>query len=463
MKSMRFIKNIAFYFMGTFATKILQFFFIPLYTKYILTSDFGYYSLTLSLIALVVPLLYQSIWEGVLRFAIENEGDERKVMSTTTVYCFGMTFIYIILFLCLSSMFKIQYGVVILIMGISQMGVSYWQYCARALKKNQIYALSTVVNSAITIALNLILIIVFKWGVLALFVANSAGCIAMIIILEINLKLFQGVKIAEFDIKLLKSIIMYSFPLCVNAISWWLISSCNNLVISYRIGVGANGIYAIASRFGSIMTLVTSVVTMAWLEEAFRTYGDKDSDEYFNKVFDILIRVMLSGVLLLVPVTYVFYHFFVVGDYKAGVILTPIIYLSAAYSALAGHLGSAFLARKESDMIFRTSLISGVVSSVGAFVVAKPFGLMGVVISSLVGYTLMGIVRIPMLKNRMKLQINFVVLIGMTLLCFLIMAVCNINAESFFYQVAVFLVAAVIAVFVNRRLLSSMLILMKNR
>ena len=459
MRTRRLIKNMGFYFLGTFSTKILQFLFIPLYTTYIITSDFGYYNLTISVISLAIPLLYQSIWEGILRFTIEDEDNKYKILSTTNIYCAGASIIYSVAFIILSNLIDVQYGILILIMGLSHMGVSYWQFSARALKENKIFAISTVVNSAITIILNLFLIIVLKWGLLALFIANTAGNISMILIIENRIKLFSRTKKEQFDSGLLKSILKYSLPLSINALSWWLITSSNNLVISNRIGIAENGIYAMASRFGSIMTLITSVINMAWLEEAFRTYGDSDKDQYFNRVLNILTRLVLSGVVVLIPITYIFYNFFVFGDYYEGVYLTPIIYLSAAYSTLASHLGSGFLARKESDLIFKTTLIGGIFSSVGGFVFAKSYGVIAVVITSLLGYLIMYFIRVPILSKRMDLKINYPVLIGLTLINMLIMYISSIKPRDVIYQVFVIIIAVLIIIIINRK---ELLTIMKN-
>lgn len=449
MRSSRFLKNIVFYFMGTFSTKLIQFLFIPLYTAYIVTSDFGYFNLTISIISLVIPLLYQSIWEGILRFAIEDENNKKRVLATTNIYCLGITILYSVIFIVVSKLLNIQYGILILILGLSQMGVAYWQFSARALKENKIYALSTVVNSIITVSLNLFLIIVLEWGLLALFVANTFGNLSMIIVIESKIKLIKNTSKVDFSLNLLKSILKYSLPLSINALSWWLITSSNNLVISSRIGIGENGIYSMASRFGSIMTLITSVINMAWLEESFRTYNDTDKDQYFNSVLNLLTRIVLSGVALLIPLTFIFYNYFVFGDYYKGVYLTPIVYLSAAYSTLAAHLGSRFLARKESDIIFKTTFIGGVVSAFGGYILAKSFGVIAVVITSLIGFMIMYIIRIPILKKRMQLEINYISLIGLTCLNVLVMVVSSLYPVSIAIQLIIFVITSIFIFIIN--------------
>lgn len=457
MKTKRLIKNIGLYFLGTFATKILQFLFIPVYTKYINTHDFGYYSLTLSLISLIVPILYQSIWEGILRFVIVEEKDKHKILTTTNYYCIGVTVIYGFIFYLVSTTFEIQYGFLIFVMGISHMGVSYWQFSARALKKNKIYAVSSVVNTGITIAMNFFFIVGLHWQLLGLFVANTIGNLAMILVLEMNLKLLTRLKVKEFDRKLLKSIIIYSLPLSINAVSWWLVGSCNNVIITYKLGSAQNGIYSVAKRLGSIISLLTSVINKAWLEESFRIYNDSDKDEYFNTVFDILSRFLLSGVLLLIPVTYTFYYYFVYGDYKAGVILTPIIYLNAVFTALASYLGSRFLADKESDVIFKTTLLGGIISATGSYIFVDVFGLIGVAIASLIGTLVMFFIRIPLLKKRMKLKIDCIVILGITLLCFCFMFISSYNAESLIFQIGVLVFALVLVFLINKKLITSLI------
>ena len=52
----RFLNNIGFYFLGTFSTKILQFLFIPLYSKFIVPEEMGFFILVISVVALSLPL-----------------------------------------------------------------------------------------------------------------------------------------------------------------------------------------------------------------------------------------------------------------------------------------------------------------------------------------------------------------------------------------------------------------------
>ena len=330
---------------------------------------------------------------------------------------------------------------------------SIWQFSARSLNNNRIYSLSIIADTVIMISINVILISILKYGVMSLFIAYIAGKIVMIIMIESKINLVTGAKKSDFDIGLLKAIIKYSFPLCINAVSWWLISSSNSLIISYHLGVEENGIYSLANQFGAFMTLFTTVINMAWLEESYRVHGNKGSDEYFNRILDLLVRFILSGVAILIPLTYIFYQLFVFGEYKLGVVLTPIIYLNAALSAIVTHLGSGFLAKKESKVIFQTTLIGGIISVSTAFVVADTYGLVGIVAASLIGTISMFIIRVPLLKKRMNLKIKYNTIICFLILCISLMLVCNIYEESFNHQIFIALATLALLVVINKELI----------
>ncbi|MBB6638162.1 lipopolysaccharide biosynthesis protein [Cohnella thailandensis] len=450
MKIDRLVENIKIYFFGTFSTKLIQFLFIPLYTKYIDSFELGYFNLILSVVWFAVPLLYQTIWEGILRFVIEKSENEERIFTSTNLYCFGLSILYGLVFLLISLLMEINYGFSIFLMALTQMGVSYWQFSARALKNSKAYSFGLVANTVITVALNFILIMIFKLGLPALFISNIAGSLAMIIVMEMKLRLFANFRISKFDISLLKQLIKYSFPLSINTISWWLINSGGSIIIVNQIGIEENGIYSISSRFGMIMTLITSVVNMAWQEESFRIHGEKGADNYFNRVFDFLVRSVFSGIAVLIPVTFIFYRWFVYGEYSTGLLLTPIIYLSTAFSTFSSHLGSGFLARKESNVIFYSTLVAGIISVGGAAVLAPILGLMGVVVSSLIGTVCMFLIRALMLKKRMVLELKYINTIGLSLFCICVMFVCSLNSVSVIYQMIILIIVVAVLFFANR-------------
>ncbi len=458
----RFVSNMGFYALGTFATKLLQFLFVPIYSKFIDPSDMGTYNVILATVAFAIPLLFQSIWEGSFRFTIEQGDDGRKVLATSSRYCMMLSALYTVSFLIVSYALNLQYGLFILLYALGQVGTSYWQFAARALKANKAYAMSTVINSSIAIVLNLILILVFRMGITALFVANIAGAFVMVLFLETRLHLLADISRYPFNKELLLQIIKYSIPLAINLISWWLMSSCNSIIISSTLGTAQNGIYAIALKFGTILSIVTTIITLAWQEEAFRNYGEKDQDVYFNKVLNILVKGLLGSTLFIIPITYILYKYFVFGEYREGVILVGFIYLSAVYNALSCHLGSAFLARKESGIMFYTTLSGGIINVLVAMLLVQYVGIIGAVIGTLLGNMFNFYIRIPLLYKRISLTINYHSLISLTILCLAVTYVCIVCKTNITQLMIISLFTLLLGLSVNKQLLATIINKLRN-
>ena len=442
-----------FYALGTFATRLLQFLFVPIYSKFIDPVDMGTFNVVLATVSFALPLLFQSIWEGTFRFTIEQGDEGRAVLATSSKYCLSLTALYSVSFLLVSFYLNLQYGLYILFYALGQVGTSYWQFAARALKQNKAYAASTVLNSSVAIVVNLILILLFHMGIEALFLASIIGSFVMVSYLEIKLHLFADINKYPFNRFLLFNIVKYSIPLAINMISWWLMSSCNSIIITSSIGAGQNGIYAIAMKFGTILSIVTTIITLAWQEEAFRSYGEKDQDAYFNKVLEILTKGLLGATMLIIPISYILYHYFVFGEYKEGVVLTGLVFLSAVYNALACHLGSAFLARKESSIMFYTTLSGGVINVIISSILVVKIGIMGAAIGTLVGNMFNFFIRIPILNKKMTLTIDYSTIMFLTTLCLAIGYICSIYRQNLYMLLFFIIISSLIAICVNRQLL----------
>lgn len=450
----RFVSNLGFYSLGTFATKLLQFIFVPIYSAFIDPADLGVYNVTIATAAFLIPLLFQSVWEGSFRFTIEKGDEGREVLSTCSKYCIGLCLVYSVVFVIVSSVLTLQYGLYILLYALGQVGMSYWQFAARALKENKAYALSSIVNSAVSIVVNLVLILIFKMGIKALFIATICGAFSMTVLLELRLHLLRDIGKYPFNRIMLIQIIKYSLPLAINMISWWMMGSCNNIIVTKFLGASQNGIFAMALKFGTLLSVVTSIITLAWQEEAFRTYGDSDQDVYFNKVLDVLIKGLLSAVVVLIPLTYVIYNYLVFREYKQGVILVAFIYLSAVFNALSCHLGSAFLARKESNIMFYTTLSGGLLCVLLSVPLVNMVGIIGASIASLCGNIFNFVVRIPLLKKRIALKVDYISLVLIFVICIFVAYISSLAPKNMFFQIIIFLLSIIVFVVCNKPLIN---------
>lgn len=78
-------KNTAIFVIGNFATKLISFFLVPLYTNALTTEQYGAADLVTTVCTVLGPVLILNISEGVMRFALDKDADHAKIMSVGLV------------------------------------------------------------------------------------------------------------------------------------------------------------------------------------------------------------------------------------------------------------------------------------------------------------------------------------------------------------------------------------------
>ena len=77
----KLIKNTALITVGNFASKLLTFFLLPLYTAILTTAEYGVADLMTTTVNLITPFFTLIISEAVMRFALDKECDKKQVLS----------------------------------------------------------------------------------------------------------------------------------------------------------------------------------------------------------------------------------------------------------------------------------------------------------------------------------------------------------------------------------------------
>ncbi|NLW41463.1 MAG: oligosaccharide flippase family protein [Tissierellia bacterium] len=454
MSNSRFSKNLMLYFIGIVTTKAVPYLLIPLYTRYIPEDKYGYFDYTMTYILLLVPLLYQSIWEAVLRFAIEEKdiNNKRKIINIAIVYSLGCTILFLGVFYLIDSLYFVKYSSYIILLGIFQALGSIWQFSARALEQNLLYVKAGIYAAILNIFSNILLIVVFKLDIESLYIANIINYLILVIVIESKIKLLR-ISIKKFDIKILKSMLKYSFPLALNQVSWWLLGTINRTIISNKLGFEANGIYGIAYKISTVITLITSVYNMAWQEEAFHIHNDKDKEEKSSESLNLLIRLLLSGNIILVPIIGAFYKLFIHGNYIKGIKIIPIMLLAASINPIAIQFGHVFLANKKSNYLFNTTLIGASINVLFVFLLINQIELYAAAIGTLLGAIANLFIRNIVSKKFINLRIQFNKNIILLLYYIVVLFVYYFAPNKF--NILTLFVGLLFTIYINRQLIQN--------
>lgn len=446
-------KNTALYLAGSFASKLLGFLLLPLYTHYLSPYHYGYYDLIYTTLILMLPLVTLGINEGIYRFLLDARSpDEQSDVITATLTSTGRNlFVFAIITIVAVNIFEIEYAYLVLLVLVSSIISDTWQQIARGLKYNTMYSISGVIYTVFLFTFNIVLIAFLQMKIEGLLYSSIAAGLATFCYIEWNLKILRSLKITG-NIKLMRnSLIRFSVPLMPNAMNWWLINLCSRYLIAFYIGTAANGIYAVANKFPSIMILLNTIFNLAWQESAVTEYSSEDKDVFYTNMFNSYMKAQLSAMLILIPATKILMKYMVEQSYYIAWTYTPLLFVCTVFTSFSTFYATGYLVSKETIGSFTTSLICITVNLVLSVVLIPVFGLHGAAFSSTFAFFVMWLLRYKEIKKYLTIKIDFKYFFLLSFLVAIFIMLLFVDSEALDY--ALIAIGIMISIVVNLKIL----------
>lgn len=407
-KTLDFIKTSGIYFAGNVLTKMLAFLLLPLYTTKLDPSAFGYYNLTINILMVAIPFFCLEIWSAILRFMLnpEREGDrERTLLCAWIILIFGFT-VFTLIYIGAKLFFNVPYIGYVYIYAIVQTLQFAYNSIARGYGENLLYAASGLVSSFINLSTNVILITVFHQGIESLYISAIFGMLVQITIIELRVKTFRRLSFKLFDMKLMKEMIRFSLPLSFNTICFFFSGGYNSIVISNTLGLESNGLYSVAGKFVTVLTLVTSCFTMSLQEMTYRSSSDKNRASFYTATLNLYFKFITIAILAIIPAVKVVYPIFVGEAYASSLSVIPLYFLSTVASNYATCLGNYFMAEKQTKPLTISLLAAGITNFVLIHLLIGKVGIQASNISLFAAFSLSCILRLIMFKSIGELKFD---------------------------------------------------------
>lgn len=408
MKIKRFFKNVMVFFTGDVLSKLVALFLLPLYTSKILPEQYGTYDLIISIVYLIAPVAFVQVWEGLFRFSFDytEKSDKYKVINNASVvFVLGLV-VYVLLFLTVAQFFNAEYIEYALFYGFAYTLQYIYSFAARAFFKNKLFSLSGVINALTSALCNIVLILVFKWDVKALYVSQIVGIVVQVAIIEVNLKLIKNFKRKDVDKGIIKTLVKYSFPLCVSSVSYWLLNSFTKVIIDRKLGAYYNGLYVVTNKFSSTLVILSTVFQYAWNELAFLMVNEEDKTKSYSTCADLMFKTVFFGSAVITILIKLIFPLFVAEQYGEAINIVPATILGVGMNCLAGMLGTLFMAEKNTSFILISTLVAATINTVASWFLCVYIGLNGVLIILAVAFTLLMVLRLVTLRVKYKITIK---------------------------------------------------------
>lgn len=409
-KNKSLLKNLGIFTIGSFGSNILSFLMVPLYTAVLNTAEYGSVDLITSTAALMTPILLLSIQDATLRFGMDPEYNKEDVLSTsinivlkgTALLLVGLVFVCILNLVNISKIY-LAFLFVFFVLGALNNIINLY---LKAKDKASVIAVSGILCTLITCSSNVLLLLVFKFGIIGYMISNTIGIFIQVVYQLVVGQAYKDIHIRNYT-NLSKPMIKYSSPLIANSISWWINNASDRYILTWLRGVSANGIYTVSYKIPTILSIFQNIFFNAWSISAISEFDENDTDGFIGTNYSLYSFVSLfvcSGLLIInIPLAKFLYR----GDYFEAWECVPFLLFGTVFSGISQFEGSLFAATKNTKQVAKTTVIGAAVNTICNFVFIYFIGATGAALATLLGYAVTWALRTKYLQSFIKMKVNW--------------------------------------------------------
>lgn len=455
-------KNTALMVIGNFASKILTFLLLPLYTYCLTTSEYGISDLMTTTINLCLPFLTLTISESVLRLTLEQNSDKKQIFTITSVVI-GVGFSILVIS---SPVWKRivpfeEYLIYFLLYYLVMVLSNTAQQFTKGLEHVDVFVISGIITTFATCMWNLILLLVFKLGIRGYLIAYILGYATSFLYIFVKERLWKfWISLGKIDTMVVREVLAYCIPLIPNSISWWISDFSDRYILEFFWGASVIGVYAIAYKIPSIISILSTILTSAWQISAVDDFGSEESRKFFSDVYQKYASVYImasSGIILFIKVIA---GILFSGEFYEAWKYAIILVVAVVFQALNGFLGIIYAASKKTKKIFITTILGAGTNIILNILFIPSIGALGAAIATAVSYIVVWITRLVDSRKILPITINYKVDLSSYLL---IILQCVVTYFSFRYWYMISAVLCMLIIVMNRKVVLEAAQLLKRK
>lgn len=402
--SRELIINTIIFGLGTFSSKIIMFILLPIYTVYMTTAELGEGELVVNFMNLIYPLVTINILSALLRYAMDKKINPKQALQSTClivsigmIIC-GLFFLIININSSINS-WKLYLWMLLVCYSFQQILSVF----SKAMEKTKLFAIGNIVYTSSLLISSIILLIVLKRRTAGYLEGMILANIITFLFFAFNLKINKYLSKSRVDFALTKEMIIFSLPLIINSISWWITSFCDRFVLELNAGTEAVGIYSVSSKIPAIVSTISSVFMQAWTLSAIKAYQE-NNNEFFSDVFKKFSAVFIIWASIIIAISQFIMSFLVGSEFSESWLYVPLLICATVFSGFGAFYAVLYTAAKKNFSVMITTIVGAVVNVVLNFALIPKFGIQGAVIATMISQLIITIYR--MIDSRKFIKFN---------------------------------------------------------
>ena len=408
-RSRELAKNTVILTVGKLCTQFVSFLLLPLYTALLNPEEYGIVDLITTYTALLLPLVCWQYDMGVFRFMLDCRDDHQRIETLFSSVAM-VNAVQVAAFLLIAGIFggfvQLQYAGYLIAGVILNVFSGLLMQFARGLGEMLHYAVAGFVTAAGTIVLNVLFVAFLKMGAAGMLLATVCGILLNCVYLFGALKAWRYFNIRAYDRTVVWNVTKYSCPMVPNQLSGWVLSTSNRSIISWVLGVGATGVFAIANKFSLLVATFYGFFNTAWIETVSVHFEDEDRDGFISSMLETATSVFVSACVGVIAVMPIVFPVMVDADYAEAYYQIPILVVSVIFQVLMGLYSAVYIAMKKSGEIAKTTIIGAVINVVLHLLLIRFAGLYAASVATAVSFAVVAIERRLDIRKYLNIQSN---------------------------------------------------------
>ena len=408
-----FLENFLVYGLGGIISKLIPLIMVPIVTRIMPTTDyFGISDLSSTVVQFGSAVAIMGMYDAMYRMFFEkDEADYKKtVCSTAFVFTCCTSLIIFLLMISLRGIIaqyffgdkKFAYVVYISAMA-TLVGAtnSIVALPTRMQNKRKVFLVANTVSPLLSYSIAVPMLLAGHYVIALPLAAVISGVTIEISFAVMNEKWFRP---KLFDRNLLKQLLVIAIPLLPNFLIYWVFNSCDKVMITNMIGIGAAGIYSVGSKLGNASQIIYAAFAGGWQYFAFSTMKEDNQVESNSRIFEYLGIISFVATGFICAWSFGIFKLLFKLDYLSAYIVAPYLFLAPLLQMLFQVAANQFLVVKKTWPNLFILSSGAVLNIIINYYLIPILGIEGASLATLIGYVVSDMICVIVLC-RMKLMV----------------------------------------------------------
>ena len=288
------VKDSIIYSFGNVSTKLIGLILLPIYTEKLSVAEYGVLGTLEITLQTLVALFSFALYQAFSRWYWDKKYQDKQqsLFFTSLVFIVISTGLMLILMFLISGPFSVfllgstDYSYLLMLM----IGSAAMQIIARIpltlmrlQRKALLFSLSNIVKLTVTLILTIYFVVSLERGVAGIFEAQIIG---FVVFFMFNAKFIWKNIAFQIQIKLLKEMLRFSYPLMVSSVGGVLLTVVDKYLVRFIGGMEDIGLYALGFKVANVLKiLVINSVLPALLPIKLQMMDRPDGKRFYSKIF----------------------------------------------------------------------------------------------------------------------------------------------------------------------------------